>query len=60
MKLMLGGSDSMIVRASHDSETARGTVSFCHGCAILSGDFWAVLMLFSDFPSFLPGMYKVL
>ena len=59
MELILGGSNSMIVRAAHASETTRGTVSFCLGCAILSWDAREVLMPCCRFP--LPlARYKVL
>lgn len=49
-ELMFEGGDSVIMRAPQTSELFRGTVSFCHECAILSQDTWEVLMAFYRFP----------
>jgi hypothetical protein len=56
---MFEGGDSVIVRAPQTSESFRGTVSFCHECAILSQDTWEVLMPFHRFPLSL-ARHKVL
>ncbi len=56
---MFDDRDSVIVRVQHTRESIRGTVSFCHECAILSQDAWEVLMPFCLFPLSL-ARHKVL